>query len=54
MSENTITSYELSPRSLYGEMKKAPGCDLLRAVMVCVGKTKIKCYNDKKTARQDF
>ena len=48
MSENTITSYELSPRSLYGEMKKAPGCDLLRAVMVCVGKTKIKCYNDKK------
>lgn len=48
MSENTITSYELSPRSLYGEMKKAPGCDLLRAIMVCVGKTKIKCYNDKK------
>lgn len=47
-SENTITSYEIQPRSIYGDVKNFQGCDLLRAVMVCLGNNVEGCYNEEK------
>lgn len=47
-SDNTITSYEIQPRNLYGAVRKLQGCDLLRAVMVCLGKNTVESYNEEK------
>ena len=46
--QHTITSYEIQPRNLYGAVRKLQGCDLLRAVMVCLGKNTVEGYNEEK------
>ena len=47
-ASNTITSYEVQPRNIYGEYEFNGGYDLQRAVIICLGRKQIECYNKKK------
>ena len=44
-ASNTITSYEVQPRNIYGEYEFNGGYDLQRAVIICLGRKQIECYN---------